>query len=132
VSVATDATRNDAASFIGVLEQIEAAVPTELDVHLVMDNGGSRIAQATKAWLAEHPPLRCPSHAPPCQLAQPGRAVLSILTRRLLRSGEFGSRDDLVTKIMRFITEHNRTARPFRWTYDGTHSSRLSNGRLAE
>jgi hypothetical protein len=21
---------------------------------------------------------------------------------------------------MRFITEHNRTAQPFRWTYDGT------------
>jgi hypothetical protein len=37
----------------------------------------------------------------------------------LLRYGEFGSRDDL-TKFMRFITEPNHTARPFRWTYDGT------------
>jgi hypothetical protein len=38
----------------------------------------------------------------------------------LLRYAEFGSRDDLVTKIMRFIIEHNHTARAFRWTYDGT------------
>lgn len=44
----------------------------------------------------------------------------SILTRRLLRRGEFESRDDLVAKAMGFIREHNRTAKPFRWTCDGT------------
>ena len=44
----------------------------------------------------------------------------SILTRRLLKRGEFASRAELVAKMMAFIVEHNRTARPFRWTYDGT------------
>jgi len=43
----------------------------------------------------------------------------SILTRRLLRRGEFASRDDLVTKIMRFIADYDTNAAPFRWTYDG-------------
>jgi transposase len=118
--LATDAARNDAASFIGFLEQIEAAVPTELEVHLVMDNGGSHIARVTKAWLADHP--RFVVHHTPRHASWLNQVELffSILTRRLLRYGEFGSRDDLVTKIMRFITEHNHTARPFRWTYDGT------------
>jgi hypothetical protein len=25
-----------------------------------------------------------------------------------------------VTKVMAFIAEYNRTAKPFRWTYDGS------------
>jgi transposase len=118
--LATDATRNDAASFIGFLGQIEATVLPQLEVHLVMDNGGSHIARATKAWLAQHP--RFVVHHTPRHASWLNQVELffSILTRRLLRYGEFGSRDDLVTKIMRFITDHNHTARPFRWTYDGT------------
>ena len=43
----------------------------------------------------------------------------SILARRLLKRGEFGSVEDLVAKVMAFIADYNRTARPFRWTYDG-------------
>jgi hypothetical protein len=43
----------------------------------------------------------------------------SILARRLLKRGEFGSVEDLVAKVMAFIADDNRTARPFRWTYDG-------------
>jgi len=39
------------------------------------------------------------------------------LTRRPLRRGEFTSREDLVSKIMRFITDYDATATPFRWTY---------------
>ncbi len=39
----------------------------------------------------------------------------SILTRRLLRRGEFASRDDLVAKIMGFITDYDATAGPFKW-----------------
>ena len=44
---------------------------------------------------------------------------VSILARRLLKRGEFRSVEDLVGKVMAFIADDNRTARPFRWTYDG-------------
>jgi hypothetical protein len=43
----------------------------------------------------------------------------SILARRLLKRGEFRSVEDLVGRVMAFIADYNRTARPFRWTYDG-------------
>ena len=43
----------------------------------------------------------------------------SILVRRLLKRGEFRSVEDLVARVMAFIADYNRTARPFRWTYDG-------------
>ncbi|MDQ2882139.1 MAG: IS630 family transposase, partial [Actinomycetota bacterium] len=42
----------------------------------------------------------------------------SIMTRRMLRRGDFASRDDLTNKITKFIQPYNSTAKPFRWTYD--------------
>jgi len=44
---------------------------------------------------------------------------LSILTRKLLRRGSFTSVDDLSTQVLAFIDHYNRTARPFKWTYQG-------------
>ena len=44
---------------------------------------------------------------------------LSILTRKLLRRASFTSIDDLTTRVLAFIDHYNRTARPFRWTYQG-------------
>ena len=35
------------------------------------------------------------------------------------RYGEFTSVDDLADRIIAFINDYNRRAKPFRWTYDG-------------
>ena len=43
----------------------------------------------------------------------------SILSRQLLRRGEFASVDELIAKVMTFITDYNHQAKPFRWTYEG-------------
>jgi hypothetical protein len=45
---------------------------------------------------------------------------LSILTRKLLRRGSFTSVDDLTARVLAFIDHYNRTAKPFKWTYQGT------------
>jgi len=43
-----------------------------------------------------------------------------ILSRRILRYGNFHSPDELVTRVTAFIEAWNETeAHPFRWTYDG-------------
>ena len=43
-----------------------------------------------------------------------------ILSRRVLKRGNFTSIDDLATKISRFIDYFNQTlAKPFKWTYTG-------------
>ena len=44
----------------------------------------------------------------------------SILTRKLLKRGNFTSRDDLEAKVLAFIDYYNKTmAKPFKWTYKG-------------
>jgi transposase len=117
---ATDADRNDADAFIEFLTEIDKRTPVELTIHLVMDNGGSHIARKTKQWLDEHPRFivhHTPRHASWLNQVE---LFFSILARKLLRRGEFTSRDELIARIMNFIDDYNRTARPFRWTYDGT------------
>jgi len=45
---------------------------------------------------------------------------LSILTRTLLRRGNFTSVEDLKAKILAFIDYYHRAmANPFKWTYQG-------------
>jgi transposase len=45
---------------------------------------------------------------------------LSILVRKLLRRGNFTSREDLKAQVLAFIDYYNQTmAKPFRWTYTG-------------
>jgi transposase len=112
-------TRNDSATFIEFLTEIDAAVPPHLDIYLVMDNGSSHVSKATKAWLATRPRFhvtRTPCHASWLNMIE---IWFSILTRKVLRRGEFPSRQTLADKIIEFIGEYNAKASPFRWTYDG-------------
>lgn len=116
--LASDAPRNSAEHFIGFLNEIDQAIDPALGIHLVMDNGGSHIAKTTKTWLAEHPRFvvhHTPAHASWLNQVE---AFFSILTRRLLKRGEFESRQDLVAKVMAFIADYDQRATPFKWTYD--------------
>jgi putative transposase len=44
----------------------------------------------------------------------------SILARKVIKRGNFKSKEDLKSKIMEFIDHFNTTmAKPFKWTYQG-------------
>jgi transposase len=112
-------TRNDSVTFIEFLTEIAAAIPRQLDIYLVMDNGSSHVSKATKAWLAAHPRFhvtRTPTHASWLNMVE---IWFSILTRKVLRRGEFATREALADKIIEFMCDYNDKTKPFRWTYDG-------------
>ena len=111
--------RNDSANFCDFLAFIDAHVDPALQVHLVLDNGASHTSKATREWLAEHP--RFVAHYTPKHASWLNQVELffSILSRKVLRNASFTSRDDLVDRLMRFITDYDNTARPFAWTYTG-------------
>jgi transposase len=111
-------TSNDSAAFISFLAMVHQMIPPHLRVHLIMDNGSSHTSRATRAWLAAHP--RCevtytPKHASWLNMIEQWSGVL---TRRLLRRGDFTSRDDLEARITAFTIQHNKNARPCKWSYD--------------
>ena len=116
--VAEPIARNDSATFTGFLHRLEQCIDPRLKIRLVMDNGSSHTSRATRAWLAAHPRITVtytPKHASWLDMAE---LWFSVLTRALLRRGEFTSRADLAEKITSFAVRYNCTARPFTWTYD--------------
>jgi len=48
-------TRHRATEFLTFLKTIDASVPTELDVHLVLDNASTHKTPAVQRWLLAHP-----------------------------------------------------------------------------
>ncbi len=114
--------RNRSVEFIEFLEHLDRVTPAELTLHLVLDNGSSHVSKKTSEWLT-HPgrEQRFVVHHTPTHASWLNQIELffSILCRRLLRRGDFASTEELTAKVVAFIEDYNRRARPFRWTYQG-------------
>ena len=110
--------RNNSAAFTAFLSMLHQMISPRLRIHLIMDNGSSHTSAATRAWLAAHHRFAVtytPRHASWLNMIE---QWFSVLTRRLLRRGDFASRDDLNAKITAFTIRHNKNARPYKWSYD--------------
>jgi len=108
--------RHRATEFRKFLDQIEANVPRDLDVHLVMDNYATHKTQLIRDWLAKRP--RWHVHLTPTSsswLNQVER-FFALLTDKKIRRGVHRSVAELKTDIAAFIDQHNKDPKPFRWT----------------
>jgi transposase len=108
--------RHRAVEFRRVLDEIEAAVPKDLDIHLVIDNYATHKTQLVRDWLAKRP--RWHIHLTPTSsswLNQVER-FFALLTERQIRRGIHRSVPELKAAIQTFIDNHNADPKPFRWT----------------
>ena len=102
--------------FLAFLRHLEANVPANLDVHLVVDNYATHKHPKVRAWLARHP--RWHLHFTPTYASWLNQVerFFALITQRAIRRGSFVSVADLVRKIDRFVQHHNANAAPFIWT----------------
>ena len=110
--------RHRAREFRKFLDEIEANVPSDLDVHLVMDNYGTHKTPLIRDWLVKRP--RWHVHLTPTSsswLNQVER-FFALLTERQIRRGIHRSVDALHEDITSFIEQHNADPKPFRWTME--------------
>lgn len=108
--------RHRAVEFRKFLDEIEAAVPPDLDVHLVIDNYATHKAPTVRNWLNRRP--RWHVHLTPTSsswLNQVER-FFAMLTERQIRRGIHRSVAALKSAITNFIEQHNADPKPFRWT----------------
>lgn len=105
-----------AVEFRRFLHAIDAAVPADLDVHLVMDNYATHKAPMIKAWLAKHP--RYQVHFTPTYASWLNQVErwFALLTDRQIKRGAHRSVNELEGAIAAFIASHNQDPKPFRWT----------------
>ena len=108
--------RHRATEFRKFLDEIEANVPADLDVHLVMDNYATHKAPLIRNWLAKRP--RWQIHLTPTSASWMNQVerFFGLLTEKQIRRGIHRSVDSLHRAIDAFITQHNAEPRPFRWT----------------
>ena len=103
---------------IRFLNVIEAEVPPNKAVHVVLDNYAAHKHPRVRAWLARH--HRFTFHFTPtsCSWANAVEGWFAKLTRQRLKRGVFRSIVDLQATINRYIADHNQAPKPFTWTAD--------------
>ena len=108
--------RHRASEFLSFLRTIEANVPAELDVHLVMDNYATHKTPAIRAWFARHP--RFQIHFTPTSASWLNQVErwFSTLTQKYLRRGTHRSTRQLEQAIRQYLESHNADSKPFVWT----------------
>ena len=102
--------------FVRFLDQIERSVPSDLAIHLVLDNYATHKTPKVAAWLKKRP--RYHLHFTPTSsswLNQVERWFAKITEQRI-RRGVFKSLDELICAIDDYIAEHNQAPKPFVWT----------------
>ena len=108
--------RHRAVEFRKFLNTIEASVPQDLDIHIILDNYGTHKTPAIHRWLLRHPRFHLhftPTGASWMNLVE---RWFGILTEKQIRRGVHRSTDELVAAIMGFLDTTNKHPKPFIWT----------------
>ena len=102
--------------FLTFLQKVEKQTPTDLALHLIVDNYATHKHQTIKTWLKRHPRVQLhfiPTSSSWLNLVE---RFFGLLTQKQLRRGVFTSVKELERTIMQFITTHNHNKKPFVWT----------------
>ena len=108
--------RHRSAQFREFLDAIDARVPPDLEVHLIMDNYGTHKTALIRNWLAKRPRFHVhftPTYASWLNLVERWFAEL---TMKQIRRGSYRSVLQLKAAIQAFIDAHQADPRPFVWT----------------
>ena len=108
--------RHRSTEFRQFLDAIDAAVPRQLDVHLIMDNYGTHKTPLIRNWLAKRPRFHVhftPTYGSWLNLVERWFAEL---TNKQLRRGVHRSVAQLKAAIREFIDTHHANPKPFVWT----------------
>ncbi len=102
--------------WIKFLKLIDQETPSELDLHLIVDNYATHKHENVKAWLKRHP--RFHIHFTPTSSSWLNviEGFFAKITQQRLRRGVFKSVTELKHAITKYINAHNQNPKPFVWT----------------
>ena len=94
--------RHRSREFVGFLEKLDAAYPTDTAIKLILDNHSAHISKQTKAWLATQQKGRftfvfTPKHGSWLDLVED---FFSKMARSMLRAIRVASTDELKERIL--------------------------------
>jgi transposase len=107
--------RHRAEEFRRFLNLIDASVPADLDVHVVLDNSSTHKTPSIQRWLVRHPRFTLhftPTYSSWLNLVERWFAEL---TTKWIKRGAHRSVRDLVASIRTWIANWNDDPKPFVW-----------------
>jgi transposase len=108
--------RHRSIEFRKFLDQIDAAVPQDLVVHLILDNYGTHKTSMIQRWLVKRPRFQLhftPTGASWLNLVE---RWFALLTEKQIRRGVFRSTRELETAILNYLENYNGQPKPFIWS----------------
>ena len=108
--------RHRAKEFLAFLKEIDARMPEDIDIHIIMDNYATHKTKQVRAWLARRGHYHV--HFTPTSASWINQVErwFAELTRKQLQRGVHTSVKDLEADIMKFVESHNENPKPFKWT----------------
>ena len=102
--------------FIRFLKRIDAETTPDLDLHLIVDNYGTRKHPRVKTWLRRHPGFHLhftPTSSSWLNLVE---RWFRELTQQRLRRGSLHNVEALIAAIHEYISNHNQNPQVFVWS----------------
>src|SRR5215212_8850517 len=108
--------RHRAVEFRKFLDEVEARVPPDLDVHLVLDNSATHKTKLIRDWLAKRP--RYHVHFTPTSASWINQVErwFALLTEKQIKRGSHRSTLALEQAIREYLAMHNENPKPFLWS----------------
>ena len=102
--------------WIAFLKLLDAEMPADRQLHLIVDNYASHKHPKVQRWIARHPRFHLHFTPTSASWLNMVERFFRDLTCRRLRRESFASVDVLVDAIRDYIAKHNNAPKPFIWT----------------
>jgi len=108
--------RHRAPEFRRFLDAVARKVPSDLDIHVVMDNASSHKTKLIRDWFAKRPNWH--AHFTPTSASWINQVerFFGLLTDQQIRRGAHRSTKELEAAITAYVDARNADPKPFRWT----------------
>ena len=108
--------RHRSQEFRKFLDAIDAAVPANLDVHLILDNYGTHKTPIIHRWLVKRPRFHLHFTPTGASWINMVERWFGLLTEKQIRRGVFRSTQQLEQAIRTYIDTYNNQPKPFIWS----------------
>lgn len=108
--------RHRSVEFRRFLDGIEAAIPSDLAVHVVMDNYATHKTQQIRRWFAKRPHWHVHLTPTGASWLNQVERFFGLISERQIKRGVYRSVAALEAAIHDFIDHHNNSPKPFAWT----------------
>lgn len=108
--------RHRSQEFRKFLDTIEASVPANLEVHLIMDNYGTHKTALIHRWVVKRPRFHLHFTPTGASWINMVERWFGLLTEKQIRRGVFRSTRQLEQTIQKYLETYNQEPKPFVWS----------------